>query len=675
MRRSRAAVGIGLLAASLAFVGCAGLLGPTATLEERRAFAEAESAGATGEEAREAYRRFLERYPTSPLAPDAELALGDLERADGELEAAERRYRRALEARGSAVDRARVRLAALALERGESAAARGWLRPVRLSRLEDADLRNAYRALAESAESPAERVRWLGALRGEVPDAEDVAVLDAELDSELARLPASELERAARAVGERPPAARIYLSLAERRLLEGEVEAAREALEAARRRALAPRYAGRLAELEAQLHASTDRAQAPEALPGLSEVLAAEFYPDTAGASGTLGALLPLSGPYAPFGERALHGILLAAGSFEGGAGSDVRVLVRDSGGDPERAAAAVHELAEAGVVAIVGPIMSSVCEAAAEEAESLGLPLLALTARESIARDRDWVFRMRTSPAEEAEVVVDQALAQGDRRFAILYPNHAAGLGFRSLFWDAVEARGGEIVGVASYDPEATDFGESIRRLVGYTLLDDEERALLRRRDRMLKRARRLPDGEARSLRAAARSLKRKDGGPIPPIVDFDALYIPDSHENVVLIVPQLAFHEATGARLLGTGAWLHEDLVRLGGRYLEGALFPSDVHAGSELEPLRDFAQRYQNIFGEAPEGFAAQSYDAAHLLIAQLARGDDDRRSLRGALLDARVHAGVSGVVSLGPDGRARKRPLLLGVVDGQLAAVGD
>ena len=50
-----------------------------------------------------------------------------------------------------------------------------------------------------------------------------------------------------------------------------------------------------------------------------------------------------------------------------------------------------------------------------------------------------------------------------------------------------------------------------------------------------------------------------------MPPIVDFDALFIAESYENVVLIAPQLAFHEVFGPRLLGPDGWYHEDLVRV--------------------------------------------------------------------------------------------------------------
>ena len=573
------------------------------------------------------------------------------------------------------VDRARVRLAGLALERGDSAEARRWIEPARLSRLGESDLRNAYRALAESAERPAERLRWLAFLRGQVADPAERAALDLEIDTELAALPADELAVAARQVGDRPPAARLYLALAERALADGRTEEAREALAEASRRPLGPSYAARLAELSTRLGGETPDAPEVE-LPGLGTLLDGA-YPEVDSARGTLGVLLPLTGPFAPFGERALQGVLLAAGIFEapGAPGPRVRVVVRDTAGDPRRAAAAVRELADEGAVALLGPLISAVCEAAAEEAESIGVPLLALSARESIARDREWVFRMRTRPAEEAERLVDHAMAQGDRSFAILYPDHAAGMGYRTLFWDAVEARGGRIVGVSSYDPEATDFGDSIRALVGYSLLDAEERELLAKRQRMLRRARRLPDDEARKLRAEARSLTRRDGRPIPPIVDFDALLIPDSHQNVVLIAPQLAFHEATGARLLGTDAWNGSQLLRVGGRHLEGSVFVSSFHAGSGLPHGDAFAEHFARVFGSAPETFAAQSYDAARLVLVQLDRGNTDPDEIRDALLSVHGYPGVSGVVGMRSDGNARKRPFLVAIEDGELQPIED
>ncbi len=87
-----------------------------------------------------------------------------------------------------------------------------------------------------------------------------------------------------------------------------------------------------------------------------------------------------------------------------------------------------------------------------------------------------------------------------------------------------------------------------------------------------MLRRARRLPPDEALVMREEARALTTESGEPLPPIVDFDALFIPESHEKVVLIAPQLAFHEAVGARLLGASGWYHPDLVKIGRHHVAG-------------------------------------------------------------------------------------------------------
>jgi len=300
---------------------------------------------------------------------------------------------------------------------------------------------------------------------------------------------------------------------------------------------------------------------------------------------------------------------------------------------------------------------------------------LLALTSREDVTSQRHWVFRLRTRPVEEAELVADRAVALGAKRFAILYPDDAYGIGLRGLFWDAVEARGGRVVAVASFDAKATDFGASIKRLVGYTMLDAEEKALLQTRDNMLERARKLPAEEARELRAKARSLTTRDGRPIPPIVDFDALFVPASHDNVVLIAAQLAYHEVTGTRLLGSEGWYDPQLVRLGGEPLEGALFASHFYADSPVPYVHAFRERFEAAFGAVPDAFAAQAYDAASLALTELAQGSADRAGVRDGLRKVASFPGISGVITIGADGNAHKRPYLLGVEHGRVVQYTD
>jgi ABC-type branched-subunit amino acid transport system substrate-binding protein len=667
-----------LIVLSMALAGCASLFEPTATREEQQAYDRAEAArSANPAAARKAFEEFLSRYPDSALAPEAELELAAIARAAGKPDEAKRRYADVVKSGGPASDRARVQLATLEIERGDAAAARQWLDRVRLSRLEGADLRNAYRALAESSAKPTDRVRWLAMLRGELSDASEVSAVDAEIDHALADLSVADLDAVARQVGDRPPGGHIYIALAERALVEGDRDTAQEAWEKARKLPVAPRYAARLAALESRL--GQPQAAATEQQPATFAAAMERPQPDYSAARGAIGVVLPLTGQFAGFGESALEGVLLAAGVFDSDDGArhpDVRVMVRDSGSDPERAAAAVRELAaDPEVVAIVGPLVSATCEAAAREAESARIPLLALTTREEVTNQRHWIFRMRTRPREEAQALAERAIAMGAHRFAILYPNDPYGVGLRGLFWDAVESRGGRVVAVSSFDPKATDFAEPIRHLVGYTLLDSEEKALLATREEMLDRARKLPADAARELRAKARTLTKKDGSPIPPIVDFDALFIPASHEDVVLIAPQLAYQDVTGPRLLGAEGWYDDQLVKLGGEQLEGSLFAAHFYPDSQVPYVHAFTQRFESHFGSVPEAFAAQGYDAASLVLIQLAHGRSDREEVRDGLHAVRSYPGMSGVTTILADGNAEKRPYLLGIQDGHLVHYTD
>jgi ABC-type branched-subunit amino acid transport system substrate-binding protein len=667
-----------ITAALAAFVGCT-LFPPAASQEEKQAYAAAEAARAKDpKKGRAALERFLERYPDSALAPEAELGLGDLARKAGRNDEAKRRYMEVVRRGGASSDRARVQLAAIELERGDASAARGWLDRVRLSKLERGDLRNAYRVFAETSSRPADRMRWLALLRAEVTDPAEATAIDSQIDRLLGDLPVSELELAARQVGDRPSAGPVYVALAERALIDGKTDQARDAVEKARAVGVAPRYAARLASVEAHLGRSEAAPPSESAeLPKFRDVMD-RSAPDFSSARGAIGVVLPLSGPFAGFGEQALRGVLLAAGIFpgEGARRAEVRIAVRDSGSDPERAVAAVRELAaDPEVVAIVGPLVSATCEAAAREAESRGVPLLALTAREDVTNQRRWVFRVRTRPVEEADLVAERAVALGAKRFAILYPDDPYGVGLRGLFWDAVEARGGRVVAVASFDPKATDFGAAVKRLVGYSLLDAEEKSLLATRDGMLERARRLPTDQARELRVKARSLTTRDGRPIPPIVDFDALFIPASHEDLVLIAPQLAYHEVTGARLLGAEGWYDPQLARLGGAPLEGSLFAAHFYPDSEVPYVRAFRQRFEATFESVPDAFAAQGYDAAGLALVQIARHGDDREDVRDGLHETESYPGISGVITIGADGNAHKRPYLLGIEHGRVVQFTD
>lgn len=671
-----------VLAALLALAGCQipGRTGGPSDEERdayRAALAKRESdprASARG------LAQFLERWPQSPLADDAALALARLEIAQGSAPAALGRLRAALRTQpeGNQSDAIRYELAGLERERGDPAAGYRAASAIRLSRLSPDERERVQRLLADLAGETGDRLaqlRWLVQLHAEAPDDDASALVESEIDELVQKLDRASLFRAAEQAGKRFPAARLHLRLAELAVAANERDTARAELERLERLPLTRDEEQRLRTLEAHLGL---RAPAGRELPPRLTDLPEGTLPDPALASGTLGVVLPLSGSFAAFGEQSLQGILLAAGVFDGpasGAGDGVRVRVRDSRSNAEGAQAAVRELAgDSEVGAIVGPLSMGETAAAARAADEAHVPLLSLARADRSAPGSPWVFRLGLAPELEAAELAEFATGEfGAKRFAILYPEDSYGRTLEGLFWEAVEERGGAVVAVAGYDPEATDFEDAIRQLAGFGQLSDAERRAIAERDKLRQRARKLPPREARALLDEAAAVTAPDGSRLPPIVDFEALFIPDSHENVVLLAPQLAFHEITGVQLLGTNGWNHPDLVRIGEPHVEGAVFTASYHRETQQRTAYEFARRFETTYERAPEALAATGFDATNLVLARWIAGATSRAALRENLLGLRNQPGVSGVVTIDEAGNALRRPRLLTVREGRIVSV--
>ncbi|MEZ4333426.1 MAG: ABC transporter substrate-binding protein [Myxococcota bacterium] len=663
---------------------------------ERSAYEGAiRTSAASPETARAEFERFVGRFPTSPMADDALLQLAELDNAAGRPEDASRWLGTILtqypESDSEPV--ARLRLAQLELARDRRTAARALLDPVEIRRLSAPDALAVLELRVSLAQTPVERMRQLAryrsslresakARRGATVDASQLEarrrVVDQKIDELIATAAAPELEAMLDELGRRSPSGAIALELA-RRSVEGEAPSvAQEKL--ARAESLLEDDGQRdvLTTLERRL---TERSTMAEGeygeLPPLRE-LSSYARPDTRGASGTIGVVLPLSGDFAEFGESSLRGILLAAGAFdEDGTGEgdlggqsrdrDVRIVIRDTGNDPERAAAAVRQLAEReDLVAIVGPIFSDEALASAEAAQAAGIPLVTLSNREDVTQGRPFVLRTRTTPADEVRVLVDHAIQNlGARRFGVLYPRTRYGRGMRKLYADAVAARGGRLVTLASYSPDETDFSSVIREMVGFRFLTSGERQAIAVRDRAIDAARSLPAAQAARARNEAYLQTGPNGERLPPIVDFDVLFIPDSAEAVAMIAPGLALQGVHDAHLLGSSDWLDEELLRGADRHVAGAVVSAPFYVASDVGVVREFADGYRRTFGLVPDAFAAQGYDAANLVLQQLSARRRDRASVRDGMLAVRAYPGASGSLSMLPDGNARRRPFLLEV----------
>lgn len=343
-------------------------------------------------------------------------------------------------------------------------------------------------------------------------------------------------------------------------------------------------------------------------------------------ARGAVGCLLPLSGSYQIYGNRALKGVELARDQY----GSAAELIIKDTASDPGRAVQGVQELAEEGAAAIIGPIITA--EAAAAEAQRKGIPIVTFTQKEGIADIGDCVFRNFLTPKMQVEAIVSYATRYlGLYNFAVLYPEEKYGDTFMHLFWDELVSQGGKVVSVESYDPNQTDFGGPIRKLAG--------------------------------------TYHRKRSG-----ADFDAIFIPDAPAKAGLIIPQLAFYDIYNVKLFGTNLWHSDKLIKMAKKSVQGAVMPDVFFAESYSENVRNFVADFRAKFGESPGFIEAIAYDTAIMLFGIVERTDMQHgNTVKSELMQVRDFRGVAGLTSFDDKGEAHKKIYLLRIEGNEFTEV--
>lgn len=359
----------------------------------------------------------------------------------------------------------------------------------------------------------------------------------------------------------------------------------------------------------------------------------------------TIGCLLPLSGRYKVYGDRAMKGVEIALARFnqQNIGGQPVQLIVKDSGSDPGMLTVAIEELVQARVAAIIGPLVDA--EYAAEIAQKNGIPIVTFTQKENITEIGDWVFRNFITPEMQVKQIVGYAAdVLGARNFVILYPEEKYGATFMNLFWDEVFQHGGRVVGVESYDPSQTDFAEPIKKLVGqfYDTPWDLKDIVRPPQDSDT------TTNEEQEISRGDRG-RREDEGP-EAIVDFDAIFIPDAPAKAGLIVPQLAYYDIEDVYLLGTNLWHSPKMIEMARDYVQGAIMPDGFFPDSQNLRVREFVKLFEDTYAETPGVIEATAYDTAMMLF-QICQHPDvqSRTAIKEELLRLRDFPGVTGLTS--------------------------
>ncbi|HEY4485669.1 MAG TPA: penicillin-binding protein activator [Nitrospiria bacterium] len=359
-----------------------------------------------------------------------------------------------------------------------------------------------------------------------------------------------------------------------------------------------------------------------------------------------IGAVLPMSGRLSAFGRQALNGIRLALENPPGGAGGMDRfvdVVVRDSEADPSALLTGYEELVrEYGVAAVIGPMLTRQVEALAPRADYFEIPILTPAASGGLSKSWKYVLRGAVTPGRQARETAAYAMnTLNMKRFAILYSDDEYGKSVMRAFSDEAATAGGEIIAALSYDPAARDFGPAVRRL---REIDLTKYGVLG------------PPPEQKG--------QTQEYTP-----GFDAVFIPADYNQAGLAAAQIAFFDMQTVTMLGSNGWNAKDLFRIGGKYVEGAIFMDGFFPNSKEPSVRSFVDRYRVRYKEEPTLLSAQAYDSAIFLIQALKEGASTGPRIREFAARPSVLAGATGRIGFTPEGESAKPLYVIQVKNGR------
>jgi branched-chain amino acid transport system substrate-binding protein len=334
----------------------------------------------------------------------------------------------------------------------------------------------------------------------------------------------------------------------------------------------------------------------------------------SAAAEVTIGAVLPMTGSYAEYGQNVFAGLEVAADEINRDASLQIRLVVEDDQANPAKAVAGLNKLANLDRARfVIGGFTSSCSEAMYPVAEWSGVLMFSpSTSTPGLTKDTPLFFRNWPSDRDQARIFADQTIHRFKRKSAsILYSNTEYGVDVEELFREAYEALGGEIVSEKAYKPKATDFRAQIKEFLDRPAECIWLFGYYNEMGHFLKQAREL-------------GLQTQFFG-------------------------QEGIEAAELVEIAGEGA---ERLI-----YFAPAFDPDD-----DSPRVKQFVSAFRARSGRDPDVVAAHAYDALHILVRSIEAVGPVPNDVAQHLSTISDYPGVAGLTSLDENGDAKK-PLMV------------
>ena len=334
-----------------------------------------------------------------------------------------------------------------------------------------------------------------------------------------------------------------------------------------------------------------------------------------------IGAIGPLSGAASTYGISVKEGAQLlekevnAAGGING---KKISFIFEDDQADPNSSMQAFNKLVDSEKVsAILGPVTSGATLAVAPNATAKQIPLITPTATEPTITKvgGDYMFRGCFVDSFQGDVLGKYASETLKfKTAAVLYnsgSDYSKGIGdsFKAKF----EGAGGKVGEFLTYNDKDTDFKAQLTKI---------------------------------------------------KTLNPDVIVLPDYY-NVVGLIAKQARDMGIKSQFLGGDGWESEELTKIGGKAVDGALYINHYYSGDQDAAVKTFVDSYKKEYNKEPDAFAALSYDTSKILVKAIEKaGKTDGAAIKDALASMEMNS-VTGNIKFGSDRSAIKSAAIIKV----------
>ncbi len=389
-----------------------------------------------------------------------------------------------------------------------------------------------------------------------------------------------------------------------------------------------------------------------------------------------IGVILPKNSKYKRLAEDVEYGIRLAKHVLN----LDIEFIIKETDATEEATEKATEELIfEENVSMIIGTIRKINTQKVALITERFNIPFIAISNDDESSNFGKYVFNYFTSLENSTEFLAKYSIEKlGLKKFAIFYPNSSYGEKNMVAFWHAVEKLGGKVTAVQHYSHNKDEYIEPAKKLVGRYNLN-------LRSDYTNKRKEIMDKYEGYQRQKQLESLEKD----VEPIIDFEAIYIPDSAKKIALVLPYLALYDVNFktpskwqqflarqkakdknfdlkfVQLLGSETWTSQIIADASGKYVQGAIFPTVYHPYIKNDLIVQFTSKFAQTYKRPATVFALYGYEIAEIvsqIFGSLESPDGVRDKIVKKLLITNFNT-ISGVVKFKSDGTIYRDSLIM------------